>query len=167
VTAVLSAGEVIETSRLRLSALEPEALAVMASWLEAALAPDWSPKDLETMVADGNGVLISDTKGSAIGLAIVLPDEPTIGYAAVPFLSIEPGRRFQGLGGEAGLALDRWLRGKGYGSVYAPVPDGRGLAVYFWLRLGFRPLTSPQWPRPLIGLSQEPVRGIWMLRDGV
>jgi hypothetical protein len=45
------------------------------------------------------------------------------------------------------------------------VPDGRGLAVYFWLRLGFRPLLLPESPGPLIGLSSEPVRGIWMLRD--
>jgi hypothetical protein len=26
---------------------------------------------------------------------------------------------------------------------YAPIPDGRGLAVYFWLRLGYRPPRCP------------------------
>jgi hypothetical protein len=38
--------------------------------------------------------------------------------------------------------------------------------VYFWLRLGYRPLTSAQAPWPLAGLSQAPRRGIWMVREG-
>jgi len=46
------------------------------------------------------------------------------------------------------------------------VLDGRGLAVYFWLRLGYRPLTTAQAPWPLAGLSNEPRRGLWMVRDG-
>jgi GNAT superfamily N-acetyltransferase len=141
------------------------ALEGMTPWLEAALAPEWTLAELEAPVAAGNGVLISDRDDAAIGVAVVLPNAPSAGCTTIPFLGVEPARRFRGLGGEAGLGLDRWLRDKGYEKVYAPVPDGRGLAVYFWLRLGFRPLTKPQWPGPLIGLSQRPVRGIWMLRD--
>lgn len=164
-TGVLSATDLIETPRLRLSVLTSEALAGMSGWLEAALAPEWTLPDLEASVAGGNGVLISDTDGTATGAAVVLPNAPSDGCATIPFLATEPERRFRGLGGEAGLALDRWLRSTGYQKVYAPVPDGRGLAVYFWLRLGFRPLMTPESPGALHGLSQEPVRGIWMLRD--
>jgi hypothetical protein len=51
--------------------------------------------------------------------------------------------------------------------VYAPVPDGRGLAVYFWLRLWFRPLRSAESPGPVIGLVGETRAGMWMLRDGL
>jgi hypothetical protein len=70
------------------------------------------------------------------------------------------------LGGEAGLALERHLRHKlGVERVYAPVPDGRGLAVYFWLRLGFRPLTRSEAPWPLVGLGDESGRGIWMVSE--
>jgi GNAT superfamily N-acetyltransferase len=145
--------------------LSPDALAAMAGWLEAALAPEWTLTSLEAAVVSGDGVLVNDSDGSAIGLAIVLRDVPSASCATVPFLSIEPDRRFRGLGGEAGLALDRWLRSKGYDKVYAPIPDGRGLAVYFWLRLGFRPLTKPESPGPLIGLTSESKPGIWMLRD--
>lgn len=135
------------------------------TWLEGALAPEWTLADLDATVADGGGVLISDAEGAAIGMAIALRDVPETGCATLPFLAIDPVRRFRGLGGEAGLALDARLRSHGFEKVYAPVPEGRGLAVYFWLRLGFRPLTTPEWPGPLVGLNAEPVRGIWMLRD--
>jgi len=86
--------------------------------------------------------------------------------ACVPFISIEPSRRFRGLGGEAGLALERHLRRRlGVERVLAPVPDGRGLAVYFWLRLGYRPLTASEAPWPLVGLGPEAGSGIWMARE--
>jgi Acetyltransferase (GNAT) family len=162
---VLTAADVIETPRLRLTALDVGVLSDMTSWLGASLAPEWTLAQLKAAVADGRGVLVSDLNESAIGVALVLPDVPSPGSATIPFLSIDPACRFRGLGGEVGLGLDRWLRGQGYEKVYAPVPDGRGLAVYFWLRLGFRPLTTPESPGELLGLAQEPVRGIWMLRD--
>jgi GNAT superfamily N-acetyltransferase len=155
----------VAAGRVALSNLTTEMLAAMP-WLEAALAPEWALADLETAVAAGDGVLISDSAGTAIGVAIVLRDVPEAACAALPFLAIDPERRFRGLGGEAGLAIDAQLRSQGVTRVYAPVPDGRGLAVYFWLRLGFRPLRTPESPGPLAGLNAEPVRGIWMLRDG-
>jgi GNAT superfamily N-acetyltransferase len=155
----------LATGRIVLSALNADLLTSM-TWLEAALAPEWTPVDLEAAVAGGNGVLIGDRDGAAIGVAVVLQDVPSAACATLPFLAIDPARRFRGLGGEAGLALDAHLRGHGFEKVYAPVPDGRGLAVYFWLRLGFRPLRTPDWPGPLVGLSPKTVHGIWMLRDG-
>lgn len=156
----------LASGRIVLSGLTSALLPAM-TWLDGALAPEWTLADLETAVAAGNGVLISDSEGAAIGVAVVLKDVPAVGSATVPFLAVDPERRFRGLGGEAGLALDAHLRSQGFEKVYAPVPDGRGLAVYFWLRLGFRPLTTPDAPGLLVGLSSAPVRGIWMLRDGV
>ena len=50
--------------------------------------------------------------------------------------------------------------------VYAPVPEGRGLAVYFWLRLGFRPLSRAESPKSPLGLTGDSKPGIWMVRDG-
>ena len=155
----------LASGRIALAGLTTDLLPAM-TWLEGALAPEWTRADLETAVANGNGVLISDSEGVAIGVAVVLRNTPAAGGATVPFLAVDPERRFRGLGGEAGLALDAHLRSHGFRKVYAPVPDARGLALYFWLRLGFRPLTTPESPGPLVGLSSAPVRGIWMLRDG-
>jgi GNAT superfamily N-acetyltransferase len=116
-------------------------------------------------VSQHEGVVISDAEGAPIGVAVILRAAPAPGCATVPFLAIDPARRFRGLGGEAGIALDRHLRDRGFEKIYASVPDRRGLAVYFWLRLGFRPLTTPESPGPLLGLTSESKAGIWMLRD--
>lgn len=160
--------EVVSSAgRIRLSGLTQDAFDSMALWLPGALAPEWSIDELAGAVSAGRGVLVSDAAGEAIGLAVVRLDQPAPGGASVPFLSIAPERRYRGLGGEAGIALQRHLRERlGIERVYAPVPDGRGLAVYFWLRLGLGPLTQSEAPWPLVGLGDEELKpGIWMLRD--
>jgi hypothetical protein len=150
--------------RIRLSILAPDALISMSSWLPGALAPEWTLADLDAALRDATGVLISDTAGDAIGLAVVRPESPGPGCASIPLITIEPSRRFRGLGGEAGIALGQALQEQGL-RVFAPVPDGRGLAVYFWLRLGFRPLLAGESPGPVTGLTGEPIAGIWMMRE--
>jgi len=164
-TSALSFSGPVVSGRVVLSPVTPEALAGMSGWLLGALGPEWTLPDLEAAVFQHEGVLISDAEGAPIGLAVVRRGAPASGCATIPFLAIDPARRFRGLGGEAGIALDRHLRASGFDKVYAPVPDGRGLAVYFWLRLGFRPLTTPESPGPLVGLTSESKPGIWMLRD--
>jgi GNAT superfamily N-acetyltransferase len=155
------------SGRVRLSQLTPGALAGMSTWLPAALAPEWTLTDLEAALKSALGVLISDAGGEAIGLAVMQTDGPGAECASVPLIAIEPSRRFRGLGGEAGIALDAQLRAAGYERVYAPVPDGRGLAVYFWLRLGFRPLRLDEAPGPVAGLLGETRAGIWMMRGAI
>jgi len=134
-------------------------------WLETVLAPEWKLADLESAMAATEGLLISDSDGAKIGVALVQRDAPSKGSASVPFIAIDRERRFRGLGGEAGLALDAYLRSQGVEKVYASVPDGRGLAVYFWLRLGLRPLLQGESPGAVLGFDGKPMRGIWMLRD--
>ena len=157
--------EGLRTSRLRLSTLAPKALDSLA-WLEAALAPDWRLVDLRASVEAGDGVLLADSERTPIGVAIVQRDRPLAGAACIPFIGIEPARRYRGLGGEAALALEQQLRARAdVDTVYAPVPDGRGLAVYFWLRLGYHPLTGAEAPWPLVGLTSVSGPGIWLVRD--
>jgi GNAT superfamily N-acetyltransferase len=166
-TTSLSFERPVTSGRVRLSGLTPEALAGMSTWLPGALAPEWTVEDLDAALKTATGVLISDATGEAIGLAVVQTHVPGAGCASVPLIAIEPSRRFRGLGGEAGIALDAELRAAGYKKVYAPVPDGRGLAVYFWLRLGFRPLRLDEAPGPVAGLLGETRAGIWMMRGAI
>ncbi len=169
-TAVFGENEVAEASRVRLSRLTLEHLDGMTGWIEAALSPDWGVEELRRAVEAGDATLISDGTGGPIGAPGVVLEAREAGAATIPFTAIEPSRRYRGLGGAAGLALERHLRRRfAVERVYAPVPDGRGLAVYFWLRLGFRPLTRAEAPWPLVGLTGassagEALRGIWMLR---
>jgi hypothetical protein len=160
-------GETLETRRLLLRTATLEDVAAMNEWLSmSALSPDWQIEDLETTLPAATGVQISDRAGDALGLIVLLSDHPEPGDVSVPLVAVAPQRRFSGLGGEAVLAVEREVRARwGVQRCFAPVPDGRGLAVYFWLRLGYRPLTTEQAPWPLAGLSDEPRRGMWMLRE--
>ena len=159
-------GEIVADGPVRLQAAALEDLAALP-WLTAALAPDWTVNDLTRAVEAGRGVAVRDAEGVLIGLMVALLDRPHPSEASVPFIAIDPARRYRGLGGSAGLALERLLRVRfGVEAVYASIPDGRGLAVYFWLRLGYRPLTRSEAPWPLEGLSEQPRPGIWMAREG-
>ena len=163
-TSLFQPNESIASQRLRLSALDPALIDTMP-WLEAALAPDWTVDDLRHALLTHEGVLISDAESSPLGIAVVQVDA-VAGAICIPFVGIDPTRRFRGLGGEAGLAIERHLRAHlGAARFLAPIPDGRGLAVYFWLRLGYRPLLGSESPGALVGLTSEAPAGIWMVRD--
>jgi GNAT superfamily N-acetyltransferase len=163
---LLQPGETLATQRLLLRAATPEDVAAFGDWLTtAALSPDWQLEDLQTTFETAHGVTISDRDSVPLGLIVLLDGLPEPANVSLPLVAVAPQRRFSGLGGEAVLAVEREVRSRwGVQRCYAPVPDGRGLAVYFWLRLGYRPLTHAQAPWPLAGLSSEPRRGMWMLR---
>lgn len=162
---LLTPGETVPAGRTILSALDAIDPAEMP-WLEAALAPEWTLADFEVALAASEAVLISDREGAPIGLALLRPRAPAPGDATIAFLAVQPERRFRGLGGEAGMAVERLARERlAARRVYAGIPEGRGLAVYFWLRLGFRPLSSAAAPKTPLGLAGESLPGIWMLRD--
>jgi RimJ/RimL family protein N-acetyltransferase len=158
--------EVVASERLRFRALTLGSLDAMSAWLASALVPEWTLEDLESAAGSSTGVLISDAEDAPAGLALLEVDSPSEGDASISFLAMDPARRFRGLGGEAGLALERHGRERlGLRRFYAGVPEGRGLAVYFWLRLGYRPLAASEAPEALIGLTATGVPGIWMVRE--
>jgi ribosomal protein S18 acetylase RimI-like enzyme len=165
VSGFLADAGVIETPRLRLEIATLAHFEDCAAWIEAALKPEWTLSDLAGWLDSGNTVAVLDRDGALAGLAAVALHRPVYGAAVIPFLAIQPERRYRGLGGEAALAIERRLRRNGYDSVFACVPDTRGLAVYFWLRLGFRPLLRADAPWPLMSLGEVAPAGIWMLRD--
>ena len=162
---LLGKNEVIETLRLKIRAAESGDLEDSWVWLEKALQPEWGQADLVGQVEGGKCLVFEDEAQELIGAAVVLGNEPAAGYAAIPFIAITPSRRFSGLGGEGAIGIERWLRQHGVGRVFAPVPDGRGLAVYFWLRLGYRALLRLEAPWPLSSLNDVNPEGIWMVRD--
>ncbi len=84
---------------------------------------------------------------------------PSPGAAHVTLLAVDPARRRRGIGGRAALALERRLR-RSVARIYACVPARLGLALYFWLRLGYRPLMQAESPaQPEISPS------VWMVRE--
>jgi ribosomal protein S18 acetylase RimI-like enzyme len=162
---LLGKGEVLETRRLRIGIARPVEIEDLAGWLEKALQPEWTLADLRSQVEAGKCLVLRDEAGEPIGAVVGKRDHPAGGFASIPFIAVAPTRRFSGLGGEAAIAIERRLRAAGVERVFAPVPDGRGLAVYFWLRLGYRPLLREEAPWPLTSLSDVAPEGIWMVRD--
>ncbi len=162
---VLALGEVLKTPRLRISAAATADIESSKGWLAASLKPEWAIEDLMAAVVDRGALGVRDGDGTLLGIAVVLVDSPEARAATVPFVAVIPERRFRGLGGEACIAIERRLRQARFARVYAPVPETRGLAVYFWLRLGFRPVTRAHAPWPLVGLDQNRVPGVWLMRE--
>jgi antitoxin (DNA-binding transcriptional repressor) of toxin-antitoxin stability system len=161
---LFAAGQSIEAARVRLSPASAGDIESMP-WLAQALEPLWDLDDLNARVAAGQAATISKA-GKPIGVVVALVGQPLPGAACVPFIAIEPAERFRGLGGEAALGLERWLAKRdGVDRLLAAIPDQIGLAVYFWLRLGYRPLRQTEAPWPLVGLNLKPARGIWMARE--
>jgi hypothetical protein len=68
-------------------------------------------------------------------------------------LSIEAAHRSYGCGSEAGWLTVRAAEVAGFELLRAWAPPDLGLAVYFWFRMGFRPVHG-----------EGPDGGIWMER---
>lgn len=101
---------------------------------------------------------------------IVLRDDEVIGVtvharlskrprsAVIEFVGITPAHARRGCGHRAATLLEESLRAAGVRRIYAPAPAAHGIDVYFWIRLGYRPLLRPDWPCALDGVA-------WLCRD--
>ena len=86
-------------------------------------------------------------EGAKGGSAIVMAGEETgvVRYTVrdaeviIEWIELAPERRGWGHGSEAVRLLEEQLGREGAKRVRARVPVANGLALYFWLRLGYRP----------------------------
>lgn len=145
-----------------LRSLRASDLPSLSAWLQrvaAELGCDrWAD---EEALRDGFGasdvLLYSDKRGDAFvayQTATPLPDS-----ARIELLAVAPAQRRLSTGSRAALALERRLS-RSSKRVYVLVPSKLGLALYFWLRLGYRPLTQREWPA-----SPESTPSVWMMRE--
>ena len=93
-------------------------------------------------------ILEAHTEEPAGVMAVAL-DNPEPGWATVTLLAIAAQEQ-RDLAAEAIALLEARLRGEA-SHIRAAVPLDVGLALYFWLRLGYRPVVSGQ--------------RLWMMRD--
>jgi RimJ/RimL family protein N-acetyltransferase len=104
-------------------------------------------------------VLASD--GELIGLLDCWSPYPAASWLTVDLLAIAEPYRGRGLGAEAVLVLEEGARRRGLAHRFAAVVSAdAGRALYFWLRLGYRPLLQADlpWPSPRNGV-------VWMARE--
>ena len=94
-------------------------------------------------------VVTSGDSQDPIGLLVVARDDPEDGWATVALLAIAaPEQRDLAAEGVALLETDL---GQETTRIRAAVPADVGLALYFWLRLGYRPTAAGE--------------RLWMMRD--
>jgi GNAT superfamily N-acetyltransferase len=123
--------------RVTLTPIDPSALCAALPWLDKSLT---EAESLEPPLVS----LLPGREGEAFALVLV-GGEPAgyVGYAlhagllTILALAIEPARRNLGFGAEAIYALEEL---NSAARALALVPLGNGLAVYFWLRVGYRPV---------------------------
>ena len=125
----------------------------IARWYDTATILAGSPTSLGDLL-DSTGrwrtlVLTDGTNQEPVGLVLVALDDPEPGWATVALLAIA--RQEERDVAALGVALlEAYLQGEA-SHIRAAVPLDVGLALYFWLRLGYRPVVSGQ--------------GFWMIRE--
>ncbi len=147
---------------LELRPLHQADLAPLAAWLPRAAADAgcaaWEAEDaLCKAVAKQN--VLTGAEGAPESFLAYEIDTPQRNAAWVRLLAVAPGRRRLGIGQRAVLALEERLAGS-ISRLYVLVPAKLGLALYFWLRLGYRPLTQREWPT-----QPEAGPAVWMVRE--
>jgi GNAT superfamily N-acetyltransferase len=65
---------------------------------------------------------------------------------AFEFVAVSRAQTRRGLGRAAAELAEAEMRRTGARTVYAPASEKHGIAVYFWIRLGYRPLLRGGWP---------------------
>lgn len=106
----------------------------------------------ELLPGDAGTVAIRRLADMATVGTITLADD-SAGSLTIRSFCIDSPHRSYGAGSEAAWLLVRAAREAGYGGLRAWAPPSRGLAAYFWIRMGFRPRHG-----------EGPEGGIWFER---
>jgi hypothetical protein len=125
----------------------------IACWYDNAIVLAGSLAPLSEL-SDSTGrrrtlVLTDGTNQEPVGLMLIALDDPEPGWATVNQLAIA--RQEERDMAALGIALLETGLGQEATRIRAAVPADVGLALYFWLRLGYRPIAAGG--------------RLWMMRD--
>ncbi|MDP9238304.1 MAG: GNAT family N-acetyltransferase [Chloroflexota bacterium] len=101
---------------------------------------------------------VIERDGDAVGVILYRLHAPKRGAAIIELVATPPSAARLGTGMTAAALAEDELRAEKVRRVYAPAPAVHGISMYFWIRLGYRPLLSPEWPCRLEGVA-------WLVRD--
>jgi len=100
---------------------------------------------------------IIERDGASVGAIVYRLHAPRRDASMIEFVGTPPAEARRGSGMAAAALVERDMRDAGTKIAYAPTPDRHGIAIYFWIRLGYRPLPSAEWPCGREGVA-------WMAR---
>lgn len=92
------------------------------------------------------------------GLVVYRTGASNRGSAIIELVATPLAQARCGTGIGAAVLVEDELRASGAGVAYAPAPAVHGIAMYFWIRLGYRPLMRGQWPCERSGVA-------WLARE--
>lgn len=159
----------LRSKRLRLRAIAPADLAdEPPEWLAAAeheILGRERPVALYTQMQEGSAAFWIDLRLPG-GLCTVgaLRARLTEGDLTWGWLAIDPAWRARGLAAAAALLIERAAVRAGAARACVHVSAANGIALYFWLRLGYRPLPGALASTALHN-SGDDHEGMWMLRE--
>ena len=159
----------LRSKRLRLRAITPGDLAdEPPEWLAVAeqeIVGGERSVNLLAQVREGTGVYWIDLRS---------PDGPRIvgalsarliqGDLVWGWLAIAPAWRARGLAAAAAALVERAAIRAGAARARVRVSAANGIALYFWLRLGYRPLPAAL-ANVVLGDDGDAHEGTWMLRE--
>ena len=158
----------VEGERASISAFESEV--VEADWFEEAaqaIAGRAAPCRLQHRLDDGDrgwwilgdGEIVGALCGRLTELSVPAGSRALIWT----WLAVDARWRAYGYGGASVPLLEQAAQSVGASTALAPLPPDNGVALYFWLRLGYTPLRSApvdraDWPS---GVASD---ALWMQR---
>lgn len=158
----------VEGERAHIQRFEGEV--VEAGWLqeaEQAIAGRAAPCRLQNRLDEGDQGwwILGDGQivGALCGKLANLTDSPNRRALIWTWLAIDARWRAYGYGGASVPLLEQAARSVGASVALTPLPPDNGVALYFWLRLGYTPLRSvplnrADWPT---GVESD---ALWMQR---
>lgn len=101
---------------------------------------------------------ILERDGEDVGLVVYRLQAPTRGAAIIEFVATPAAAARLGSGMRAAALIEEELLAARIKTVYAPAAAVHSIAIYFWIRLGYRPLLRSEWPCERAGVA-------WLRRD--
>lgn len=101
--------------------------------------------------------MIIERDGERVGVLIYRLHTPKRGKATIELIATPPEHARRGSGMKAAAMIEDELCAQGVREIYAPAPAAHGIAMYFWIRLGYRPLERDAWPCAREGVA-------WLVR---
>lgn len=100
---------------------------------------------------------IFERDGESVGVVIYRQAFPRRGAALFELVAMPAALARRGAAMRAVALAEREIAAQGISSAYAPAPELHGIAMYFWIRLGYRPLLQAGWPCRREGVA-------WLMR---
>jgi hypothetical protein len=136
----------------------PEDAAWLTTWLpDVAAGAGHTDFDLTEWVASERAqiIVVDGTDAGVVGYRL---HAPAADAAMLTLVAMPRERARRGAGMAASALIEPMLRDAGVRVVYAPATAAHGISMYFWIRLGYRPLPRAEWPCLRAGIA-------WLSRE--